>query len=259
MPGLPKRKARSLLTRRSVAEPRRQGHGAALLYFETMTEHESRAPATPGDAKCAATKSPPPQKPPTTGIPQPRDAAHLVHRVQRGDAAAEMELVERYSRGILFLLRRLTRDPTLAEDLHQETFRVVLERLRSRGLEDGSGLSPFLQGTARKLYLNDSRKRRRRQTEAAGDDLPDRQDPSPSPLDATLQREHRLLLRRFLAELRPERDRHILYRFYLAEEDKEAICRDLGLSGLQFNRVLHRARGRFKSLLDGLRKPLETA
>ncbi len=209
-----------------------------------MTEHEVGAAATPLD---------------TASIPAPRDAAHLVRRVQRGDAAAEKELVQRYSRGILFLLRRLTRDSAWAEDLHQETFRVVLERLRSRGLEDGSGLSPFLQGTARKLYLNDSRKRHRRRTEAVGDDLPDRRDPSPSPLDSTLQQEHRLLLRRLLAELRPERDRLILYRFYLAEEDKDAICRDFGLSGLQFNRVLHRARGRFRELLDSARQSLEVA
>lgn len=243
-PGPPTKTGRDLLgllQRVPGSTVRRQGR---LIYSRSMAQEAPGVSETDDDKSL---------------IPAPRDAAHLVRRVRQGDAAAERELVQRYSRGILFLLKRLTRDPVLAEDLHQETFRVVLERLRSRGLEDGSGLSPFLQGTARKLYLNDSRKRRRRQTEAAGDDLPDQHDPAPSPLDTTLQQEHSLLLRRLLAELRPERDRHILYRFYLAEEDKDAICRDFGLSGLQFNRVLHRARGRFKELLDSMRPRVEVA
>lgn len=182
-----------------------------------------------------------------------RDVADLVQRVSDGDTTAEKELVLRYSRGVLFLLRRLTRNHALADDLHQETFKVVLERLRSRGLQDANGLSAFLQGTARKLYLNESRKRSRRKTDDAGDDLPDRSDPSPTPLDSTLLHEQSDLLRRMLAELRPERDRQILYRYYLAEEDKERICRDYDLTSMQFNRVLHRARRRFKELMDATR------
>ncbi len=50
-----------------------------------------------------------------------------------------------------------------------------------------------------------------------------------------------------------DRDRQILYRFYIAEEDKERICADLDLSSLHFNRVLFRARQRFKDLLESSR------
>ncbi|HSS75550.1 MAG TPA: hypothetical protein VLV54_02295, partial [Thermoanaerobaculia bacterium] len=42
--------------------------------------------------------------------------------------------------------------------------------------------------------------------------------------------------------------REILLRFYIAEEDKDRIAADHGLSSLQFNRVLHRARQRYKEL-----------
>ena len=45
-----------------------------------------------------------------------------------------------------------------------------------------------------------------------------------------------------------DRDREILFRFYLAEDDKERICRDLGLTAVHFNRVLFRARERFREL-----------
>lgn len=180
-----------------------------------------------------------------------RVAADLVRRIGIGDRAAEEELVERYSRGVLFLLRRLSGRPDLAEDLHQETFRVVLERLRTSGLKDPGRLVGFIQGTARHLFLGERRKHLRRKTDAAGDALPDGADPAPSQLDSTLRDERAELVRRMLADLRPERDRRVLYRFYLAEEDKERICRDLGLSHQHFNRVLYRARQRFKGLLEG--------
>jgi DNA-directed RNA polymerase specialized sigma24 family protein len=55
---------------------------------------------------------------------------------------------------------------------------------------------------------------------------------------------------RFLGAVTPTRDREILERFYLREESKEDICRSLSLSGLHFNRVIDRARGRFRALLE---------
>jgi RNA polymerase sigma-70 factor (ECF subfamily) len=52
------------------------------------------------------------------------------------------------------------------------------------------------------------------------------------------------------------RDRTILVRFYLDEEDRESICRDLKITPAQFAKVLHRARTRLRTLLesDGLKR-----
>ena len=47
-----------------------------------------------------------------------------------------------------------------------------------------------------------------------------------------------------------QRDREVVKRFYLDEEDKDAICRDLGLSALHFDKVIFRARQRMRSLLE---------
>jgi RNA polymerase sigma-70 factor (ECF subfamily) len=55
-------------------------------------------------------------------------------------------------------------------------------------------------------------------------------------------------VRQVIRELGTERDRDILLRFYIAEEDKERISADFGLTSLQFNRVLHRARERYREL-----------
>ena len=56
-------------------------------------------------------------------------------------------------------------------------------------------------------------------------------------------------VRKVLKEMKGVRDRDVLFRFYLNDEDKESICRDLQLTELLFNQVLFRARNRFRELL----------
>lgn len=176
-------------------------------------------------------------------------AADLVRRILAGDAAAEDEMVARYSRGLLFMLRKRAGDPALADDLHQETFRIVLLRLRSEGLGQPERLSAFILQTAKNLFLGDWRKRARRGEGVGVEEAPEPADPTLGPLDRVVRDEEAGLVRRLIGELDTDRDRQILLRFYVAEEDKERICADLGLTTLHFNRVLFRARERFKKLL----------
>lgn len=182
------------------------------------------------------------------GADEAEVASDLVRRIAAGDAAAETALVERYSRGVLYLLRRLA--PELADDLHQETFRVVLERLRRRGLDEPAGLAAFLRGTARNLVIAERRKTVRRRTEADDDELARAVNPGPSQLSTVLLDEEADAVRALIRELPTDRDRQILLRFYVAEEDKAAICADLRLDSLHFNRVLFRARERFRDVLE---------
>lgn len=182
---------------------------------------------------------------------EPEVAASLVRRIRAGDAVAETELVERYSRGLLYMLRRTAGDPALADDLHQETFRIVLERLRERELEDPERLAGFLHRTAKNLFVAGYRKGVRRKTDGEVEGMEAVPDAASGPLQETLRQEEAVLVRRLIGELDTDRDRQILYRFYIAEEDKERICAALGLSSLHFNRVLFRARQRFKELLEG--------
>ena len=177
-------------------------------------------------------------------------AAELVRRIHMGDARGEADLVERYSRGLLVMLRRTTGDPALADDLHQETFRITIERLRERGLAAQERLAGFLHRTAKNLFVAGYRKTARRKTEGEAEGMEAVPDPASGPLQESLRQEEAALVRRLIGEMETDRDRQILYRFYIAEEDKERICDDLGLSSLHFNRVLFRARQRFKELLE---------
>ncbi len=180
-------------------------------------------------------------------------AADLARRIAGGDAAAEAEMVERYSRGLVFMLRRMTGNPDLADDLHQDTFQIVLGRLRGEGLAEPERLAGFLNRTARNLFIADYRKKTRRKT----DDLERAEppaDPAPDQLSRALLDEEATLVRELIDRLEPDRDRQLLYRFYIVEEAKERICADFELSSLHFNRVLFRARGRFKTLLERAKK-----
>lgn len=173
----------------------------------------------------------------------------LVARVRSGDRRAEERVVELYGRGVAIILDRHTNGRPEAEDLFQDTFRTGLEKLRRGELREPAKLPGFLAQIARSLAIEHYRKITRRKTDADSDAVLEAVAPVEGPLGNLLARENAALVRRVLQDLSNERDRQILLRFYIAEEDKDRISADYGLSSLQFNRVLHRARQRYKELM----------
>ena len=178
----------------------------------------------------------------------PGAAPELVRRIRAGDADAESELVARYRRGVTILLRRASRDPSVVDDLYQQTFQIALEKIRRGDLREPERLSGFLCSLARNLVIEHFRRPANRFPGPVEGALP--ADPAPGPLESLLRLERASIVRRVLAELPSERDREILFRFYIAEDEKESICRDLGLTSLHFNRVLFRARERYRQLYE---------
>lgn len=182
---------------------------------------------------------------------QEREAATaLVGRVNNGDPAAETEMIERYSRGLRFLLRRRTRDPDLAEDFLQETWIVALAKIRGQGLEDPARLAGYLAGIARNLVLGEIRRSDRRKTSVNSEIIDQVPDDSGNPFRQVSRAEVCNHVRDLINGLKTERDREILNRFYVHEEEKEDICNRLGVDGTHFNRVLFRARQRLKSAIE---------
>lgn len=178
-----------------------------------------------------------------------RVSAELAQRIGRGDRSAEAELFERYGRGVLYLLKRKTRDPELALDLRQETFRVGIEHLRAHGLQEADRIGAYLRGIAVNLAIADGRKTARRATTADSEAVELVADPAAGPVESVSREQVRDAVRSLLAELPVARDREILVRFYLEDEDKESICTGLGVDSAHFNRVLFRAKQRFGELV----------
>ncbi|HKC26065.1 MAG TPA: sigma-70 family RNA polymerase sigma factor [Thermoanaerobaculia bacterium] len=178
--------------------------------------------------------------------PGENGAEELVRRILRGDPQAEEELIERHRRGVAAALWSAGPDASVADDLYQETFRIALEKIRRGQLRDPSRLSGFLASLARNLVIEHFRRTAWLRVSSVPDEEP--ADPEPNPLDDLLRLERAEMVRRVLLEMTSERDRELLSRFYIEGEEKDAICRDLGLTGLHFNRVLFRARERYREL-----------
>lgn len=175
--------------------------------------------------------------------------AELVRRIQAGDRKAEAELVAHYGERLAFLLRRWTRDPTAAEDLYQETFRLALEKIRGGEPREPDKLAGFLHALAQNLSAYHYRRGDRRAAHYGQDqDTAVVADAGPGSLQQLLQSERAALVHTLLQELPTARDREILARYYLADQDKEEVCGALALAEDHFKRVLHRARQRFKEL-----------
>jgi RNA polymerase sigma-70 factor (ECF subfamily) len=188
------------------------------------------------------------------------EAAALVRRIQQGDTDAETDFILRYRRGVAVIVARNCRDQLPVEDLCQDVLTTALEKIRGGAVRDPDRLSGFVAGLARTMVLEHFRKETTRSAIAVRMPAP-RQSAPPLALEQLLRQEKAFIARRVLKELESDRDRQILFRFYIAEDDKDRICRDLGLTPLHFNRVLFRARERYRELYcqwtaaRGLRTP----
>jgi RNA polymerase sigma-70 factor (ECF subfamily) len=187
------------------------------------------------------------------------DVAGLVRRIQAGDPAAESDFVARFSRGLLLMLRRLVQNPALADDLHQETLALVLGKIRRGEVREPEKLNGFIRSTARNLFIADRRKEARyhpleEDGEKGGHPAPALTDRGPAPLARVLAAEEARQVQRLLAELRYDRDRQLLLRFYLSDESKEELCADLEIEPERFHQVLFRARERLRELWERAEK-----
>lgn len=176
----------------------------------------------------------------------------LVARIRAGDGRAEEELVERYGRAVRVILRQLLRGGPEAEDFFQDTFRMALEKIRRGEVREPQKLASFVAGLARNVAIDHFRIKTRRRTDCDSETVARVARSGPDQLGSLLLGEKTALVRKLIGELPTDRDRQVLYRFYIAEEEKEQICDDLGLSSLHFNRVLHRARQRYRQLYESV-------
>ena len=174
-------------------------------------------------------------------------AKDLVRRIIAGDHVAEKDMIERYNDGMVFMLRHRSKNPALAEDLAQETWRIILEKVRAGDLNDPTKLAAYIIQTAKNQLLMTYRGSYN--TKMSHDvDMDQTLDPAEQPSQLVERMNMAKVVKVLVDELNSPRDRDLIARFYLQEEDKKKICEDFGLSELHFNRVLFRARQRFKQI-----------
>jgi RNA polymerase sigma-70 factor, ECF subfamily len=174
----------------------------------------------------------------------------LCLRIRAGDTDAEAILITRLQSGLRLVANRAAGgDFELSRDVCQDTLVILIRRLRTTGLDDPSNLEAFAAQTARNLVIAARRKSLRQRTATDLEALASVPDPRRMAPEEEASGRLGVLVRRLLAELPVDRDRAILTRFYLKDQDKSEICRDLNLSDLGFNQVIFRARNRLRQLL----------
>jgi RNA polymerase sigma-70 factor (ECF subfamily) len=157
--------------------------------------------------------------------------------------------------GLRSLIIRRVGDPEAAADILQDAIVTTLQKLRNGQIDNPQ----FIGGYIYRVALNHLRNYRRKDKSELSDarDVETLADQANVPADTQLQRgQWAKMARNVLRALPTSRDREILIRFYLDEENKDSICSSLGLSEAHFTRVIFRARNRFRVLLErsGYRK-----
>jgi len=159
-------------------------------------------------------------------------------------------LILKHYTGLRLLILRRTGDPDVAADLLSEAICITWEKWQANRIESPDRIAGYVFQVAVNLLRNYRRtisNRPQSRVDASQlDEIPDEE----MSRNRLIEQEIAAKVRKIIQSMSMPRDREILTRFYLQEEDKESICRDLELDALQFDKVLHRARQRLRKLIE---------
>ena len=159
-------------------------------------------------------------------------------------------LIEKNYVGLRLLVARRCRDPQVGADLLNEAVCTTWAKWQAGKIERPEQIAGYVLQVTMNLLRNHRRAIGERPEKRADAARLQELASDAEPADETMEREIAAQVKNVIRGMSSQRDRAILVRFYLDEEDKEVICRDLGLSPLQFDKILHRARGRLRKLLE---------
>lgn len=186
--------------------------------------------------------SPPKPVTGTTSSSEIEADAELIARIARGDAAAFRELSDRYLPKILTYAARLSRNPTEAEDIAQETFLRAWQH--APDYKPKGRASTWLFAIAHNLAIDRMRRRRRRPEDFEVDDERDAAPYSRGPGQLLERKEKVLTVQQALDQL-PERQREAL-----------VLSHEQGLSNPEIAQVLDTSVEAIESLLARARRGL---
>lgn len=163
------------------------------------------------------------------------------------DTAAEDYLVTRFFQPVKIKLRARLRSPELVQDACQETFLRVLAYFRSgKTLNNPASLPGFIHTVSHNVALELLRSHTRQ--DQIPENAPETPDSSVSAEVQLVTDERKEMVRRVISELAP-RDRELLRRVFLEDEDKDVVCQEMHVDRGYLRVLLHRARLRLKAAL----------
>ena len=177
--------------------------------------------------------------------------ANYVRLLTDGDADTEQHFHTYFGRLLLIKLRQRLKSPQEILDARQETLMRVLISLRQkRTLEHPERLGAFVHAVCNNVLLEMGRAARRT---VPLDDPVDGEAASPvaadNPETSLVTAEQQARVRDVLDQL-PDRDRQLLRRVFLNEDDKDVVCQELGVGREYLRVLLHRAKARFREVYE---------
>jgi RNA polymerase sigma-70 factor, ECF subfamily len=180
-----------------------------------------------------------------TSAAQSSRLADLVERIRHGHPTGFEELYGLARNFSFFLVRQLGNDD-LQDKIH-DVFVTTAQAITAGKLRDPERLVPFIT-TITRFYTYGQIDRRSRWRKMEGTLEHVNVADSRVNLEQSAYRNQKArIVREILRSLKP-RDGELLRRFYLQEQSKEEICREMKLTATQFRLLKSRAKSRFAAL-----------
>jgi len=184
-------------------------------------------------------------------LPGEETDATLAARARRGDPSAFEEIVRRHQHRVYNLAYRMLRSRDDAEDVTQEAFLRVLERLPN--VRDDRALAAYITRVAANLCVTWLRTKQHRREHSA-----DPADLATIPDHGRAASELHERLRQAVADL-PPKYRLAVTAFYLEGRSYQEAARALGLTVRALKTRLYRARNLLRQALAGSAETEEPA
>jgi len=183
-------------------------------------------------------------------INKSRVSGELAKKIANGDRPASNEFVQINYRWLLFIVRRKFTHSNNHEDIVQDTFMLVINKLEKGLINNPDTILAYLRTAAINIGFEYLRKDKKFSS-AIDQDLLEVIEDAQNDILSTLIWEDRVqYVRQVMSELKIQRDKDILVKFYFKDQDKPSICKQLDLSTEHFDKVLYRAKQRLKQLIQ---------
>jgi RNA polymerase sigma-70 factor (ECF subfamily) len=181
------------------------------------------------------------------------DAETIVRLIQAGDPRGEEMLYAVFTRGLRYLAIRKVGYEQADECVH-DTFIALAKKIREGALREPAALLKYARTILERMIVDIHLERRKWRAEVDFDYLAlTRADEAPSPEKAYEFSTRTEVMKRALQQLRPK-EREILVRFYLEEQDQERIRREMKLTHTQYRLLKSRSKSKLEQFTSSYLK-----
>ncbi len=172
--------------------------------------------------------------------------AEIVENV-RNEIPEGLDQLYRVFRTLAVSLRRQIGFQDFEDRMH-DIFLVVVEAIRDGRLREAEALTSYIHGVARlSTYSSIGVQVRHRRMSSSLRYWVKKKSEMGTPEDEIEHRQRVQLMREMLASL-SDKERNVLTRFYLREQSKEQICKEMELTETQFRLTKSRAKQRLERI-----------